>query len=317
MTIQQIYDLAIKMGIESDLRGKEKVRRLLKRTKEQYDKLNEEEKEEFDVERLNNPYSDARILTGNLDKKVKKILAGIDIDIGEVLLADRIGGIDLLLAHHPTGKALTALDEVMHLQPEVLNMKYGLPINIAQGVFEERIGEVKRSVTRGNYNEAVDAANLLDAELVTVHTPTDNLAARFLYDKIQKEKLEYVGDVMNFLKKILEYRAAIKFNAGPRIFAGSLDSYAGKVAVAEVTGGTSGSPKIYEKMAQAGIGTLIDVHMAEEHKKEAEKYHINVIVAGHMSSDSLGMNLFLDELEKKGIEVIPCSGLIRVKRFKK
>jgi len=27
------------------------------------------------------------------------------------------------------------------------------------------------------------------------------------------------------------------------------------------------------------------------------------------------MNLFLDELEKRGIEVIPCSGLIRVKRF--
>ena len=36
--------------------------------------------------------------------------------------------------------------------------------------------------------------------------------------------------------------------------------------------------------------------------------------AGHMSSDSLGMNLYLDELEKKGAEVIPCSGLIRVSR---
>ena len=30
--------------------------------------------------------------------------------------------------------------------------------------------------------------------------------------------------------------------------------------------------------------------------------------------DSLGMNLYLDELEKKGAEVIPCSGLIRVSR---
>jgi len=26
------------------------------------------------------------------------------------------------------------------------------------------------------------------------------------------------------------------------------------------------------------------------------------------------MNLFLDELEKKGIEIVPCSGLIRVSR---
>jgi hypothetical protein len=55
--------------------------------------------------------------------------------------------------------------------------------------------------------------------------------------------------------------------------------------------------------------------MSEEHRKEAEKNHLNVIIAGHMSSDSLGMNLFLDEIEKQGIELVPSSGLIRVKRF--
>ena len=31
----------------------------------------------------------------------------------------------------------------------------------------------------------------------------------------------------------------------------------------------------------------------------------------------LGLNLFLDELEKKGVEIIPCSGLYRVSRVKK
>ena len=83
----------------------------------------------------------------------------------------------------------------------------------------------------------------------------------------------------------------------------------------EFTGGTSGSKDIYEKMAQYGIGTIVGMHMGEEHRKEAEKYHINVIIAGHMSSDSLGMNLLLDEIEKQGIEIIPISGLIRIKRF--
>ena len=84
----------------------------------------------------------------------------------------------------------------------------------------------------------------------------------------------------------------------------------------EITGGTEGSPKLYEKMAIAGIGTVLGMHMKEESKKEAEQANINVVIAGHMSSDSLGMNLFLDELEKKGIEIIPCSGLIRVSRVK-
>jgi len=39
--------------------------------------------------------------------------------------------------------------------------------------------------------------------------------------------------------------------------------------------------------------------MREEHRQEAEKAHVNVVIAGHMSSDSIGVNLFLDELEKK------------------
>ncbi len=57
------------------------------------------------------------------------------------------------------------------------------------------------------------------------------------------------------------------------------------------------------------------MHQSEEHKKEAEAANINVVIASHIASDSLGMNLFLDELEKKGIEVIPFGGLIRAKRF--
>jgi len=48
----------------------------------------------------------------------------------------------------------------------------------------------------------------------------------------------------------------------------------------------------------------------------AREAHLNVVVAGHCPSDSLGMNLFLDELEKRGIEIITCSGLIRVSRIK-
>jgi hypothetical protein len=57
--------------------------------------------------------------------------------------------------------------------------------------------------------------------------------------------------------------------------------------------------------------------MKDESINKSSEQSLNVIITGHMSSDSLGMNLWLDELEKKGVEVIPCGGLIRVKRFKK
>ena len=94
---------------------------------------------------------------------------------------------------------------------------------------------------------------------------------------------------------------------------GSPKNHAGKV-IAKMTGGTSGPKEIYEKFAQAGVGTVVGMHFPESHIEEAKKHHINMIVSGHMASDSVGVNLIADEWEKKGIEVIPCSGLIRVSR---
>lgn len=312
MTIQQIYELAIKLGVENDLRGKEAVKKYLLRQEEKFEKLSKEEKKDFDKEKLVNPYSDTRILNNPDSKRqIKKVLVGIDMELPELLLAKEIGNIDLVISHHPEGKGFAHLDDVMHLQAEVLSL-YGVPINIAEGLLEMRISEVSRKVSPANHYRSVDAAKLLGMGYMCVHTPCDNLVATFLKKKIEKANPEYIDDLLKILKEIPEYKEALKLGAGPRLFAGKEDNHCGKIAITEITGGTEGSPKIYEKMAQAGIGTVVGMHMSEEHKKEAEAAHINAVVAGHMSSDSIGVNLFLNELEKNGIEVIACSGLIRL-----
>jgi len=69
------------------------------------------------------------------------------------------------------------------------------------------------------------------------------------------------------------------------------------------------------ELAKAGVGTLVEMHVPEESITELKKLHINVIDTGHMAADSIGANAYLDALEKRGIEVVPCSGLIRVKRI--
>lgn len=315
MKVQDIYQLAIKLGIESDLRGEEEVKKYLASVSKKYEALLDKEKESFDLEKLSNPYSDSRVLVDN-GKEIKKIMVGIDIETPELLLAKQLGDIDLVIAHHPEGIALADLSDVMKLQARVL-ANYGVPINIAESVIKSRISEVNRGISPINHDRAVDAAKILDLNFICTHTPADNLGASFLVDLFkQKEKeLETVGDIMNLLETIPEYVEAKKKKTGPMIFSGSEDNSCGKIVVTEFTGGTSGSKDIYEKMSQYGIGTVIGMHMSEEHRKEAEKYHINVVIAGHMASDSLGMNLLLDEIEKKGIEVIAISGLMRVKRF--
>lgn len=313
MTIKEIYNLAIRMGIDSDFRGKEGIERLLKRLKEKYEKMDENQKEDFDKERLTIPFSDTRILFGDPDKEIKKILVGIDIDGGELLLAKDLGDIDLVLSHHPRGKALAGLDDVMQLQVDVL-VQYGVPVNIAEKLLKKRIEEVARGIAPVNHNRAVDMAKILNISFLCIHTPSDNLVARFIEEKLKKDDPQTLGEIIKSLREVPEYREAIRIGAGPRIFVGDEENRTGKIVLTELTGGTEGAAEIYEKLAQAGAGTVIGMHISEKHREEAEKAHINVVIAGHMSSDSIGLNLFLDELEKKGIEIVPCSGLIRVKR---
>ncbi|HNY36291.1 MAG TPA: NGG1p interacting factor NIF3 [Candidatus Pacearchaeota archaeon] len=314
MKIQEIFDLAIQMGIDSDFRGKEGVVKVLNRKKKKYEALSPEAKEEFDQEALTNPYLDTRIYNIAEDKEIKKILVGIDIDTSELLLAKQLGDIDLVMGHHPIGRGLANLADIMEMQADVYN-HYGVPINVAEGLNSPRISEVARGVSGSNHQKSVDAARILGINFMNVHTPADNLVARFLNNLVEKEKPERVEDLIDLLKEVPEYKEAIKIGVGPKAITGKPDSRCGKIAVTEITGGTEGSPKLFEKMSQAGIGTTLAMHASEEHRKEAENACINVVIAGHISSDSLGMNLFLDELEKKGIEIVCSSGLTRFKRF--
>jgi putative NIF3 family GTP cyclohydrolase 1 type 2 len=316
MRIREIHKLAIEMGIEADFRGREGVKKFLERKRKKYESLSPKEKELFDLEALENPYLDSRIYHIAEDKEIKKVLAGIHIEAEEILLAKELGDIDLVISHHPVGSGLANLADVMELQCDILNY-YGVPINVAEDLMTERIDEVARGVHALIHQKTVDAAKLLGINLMSVHTPTDNLVAQFLKKLIEEKKPETLGDLVDLLLEIPEYREAVKIGSGPKITVGSREKRCGKIALTEITGGTEGSPKLYEKMAIAGIGTIVAMHQSEEHWKQAKAAHINVVIAGHTPSDSLGMNLFLDELEKRGIEIVPCSGLIRISRIKK
>jgi len=313
MTIQEIYNLAIESGRKTDFRSTEDLEKLLERKRRKFEKLSEKEKKGFDAESLTNPYSDTRVLHVAKDKEIKKVLVGIDIEVGEILLAKELGDIDLVVSHHPLGRALADLHEVMELQIDVLN-QYGVPVNIGEGLMKERIGEVARGINPRNNWRTVDAARLLGVSLMCLHTVADNNAATFIRNAVESKNPERLEDLMSLLYEVEEYKKAIEQGVGPALLVGSPDNRCGKIAITEMTGGTEGSPKLYERMAQAGIGTVIAMHQSDEHKKEAEASHINVVNVGHMSSDSIGMNLILDELEKQGIEIVPCGGLIRVSR---
>lgn len=314
MTIQEIFDLAIKMGREADPRPEIEIDKQLERIKKNYDNLGEKEKEYYPTEKLTNPYPDSAIHMGEKNKKVKKVLVTIDATEGKLIVAKELK-VDLVISHHPVGKSLALLGEAMKLQTYVYT-HYGVPINIIEGMMKQRIEEVRRSVHPINHYLAIDTARLLGVNLMNVHTPADNLVYDYVQNFIDTSNPEYVSDVIKILFDIPEYQEAARRSSPPRIFAGSPKNHSGKVAALEMTGGTEGAKKIYSHLASSGIGTVISMHQSEDHRKEAEKAFVNIVIASHIASDSLGMNLFVDELEKKGIEILTAGGFIRVSRVK-
>jgi hypothetical protein len=135
----------IKMGTDADFRGVAGVQRVLDRKAKKFNGLSDKAKEEFDKETLINPFMDSGIHNISDDKEIRKVLVGIDIGSEEILIAKELGDIDLVLAHHPVGKGLAQLADVMDLQADVCNY-YGVPINVAEGLMRERISEVARGV---------------------------------------------------------------------------------------------------------------------------------------------------------------------------
>ena len=319
MKLREIYETAVRMGIEADPRGKAGVDEFLTRTKKRYDSLPEHLKSLADKEELTNPFNDTRIYVGDPDTEVTTLIGGIDMNTGEVLLADRLRdkgtSIDAMYTHHPEGWGLTKLDSVMEVQADIW-ASLGVPIQAGEMFITERMGEIKRRLMPVNYDQAIDAARLLEIPFFSAHTPTDNLVVDYLSKYFAKKKPMLIEDVQKALLEIPEYRIAALKGAGPYVGKSSPGARAGKIWV-DMTGGTEGPKKVIEKLADGGVGTIVGMHMGEELREQAEKHNIHVVIAGHMSSDSLGINLFLDELERNGVKMIATSGLIRVHRDKR
>lgn len=317
MKLGVLFERALAEGQKNDPRGQSLIRREVKALREAYAAMSERRKKSFDRERLDNPYADTRILFGPPSTEVKSLMAGIDIDVGEIVLADRLKergkNIDLVLSHHPVGRAYAGFYNVMHMQADILS-RFGVPINIAESLLEDRIREVEHRVMPVNHTRTVDAARLVNMPLACIHTPADNCATTHLQRLFDKKKPELLGDIIDLIEEIPEYRTAAENNAPPRILSGKEGRRTGRIFV-DMTGGTEGSVKILEKLANAGVGTLVGMHLSEKHLEEAKKHNLNVVIAGHISSDTLGLNLLLDAIcAKERIEVIACSGFTRVER---
>jgi putative NIF3 family GTP cyclohydrolase 1 type 2 len=316
MRLSEYYHLAVEEAIKVDPRGGAEIKRVLQRTKKEYEKLDAASKKRFDADSLWNPYADSRVLYGDLDVDISAVMWGIDITAAEVLIADRLREkgrrIDAVFGHHPRGRAQASLYKVMPIQEHMME-SWGVPLTTAECILGPRMNEVICSSHSLNHGQTVDACRLLDVPFMCLHQPCDLLGQAFMQKYLDKKSPDRLDDLLDALSELPEYGQAECECNPPRIYVGGKDRRTGRIAV-KFAGGTAAPKEMYEHLSRSGIGTVVCMHLPESHIEEARKNHVNVVVASHMASDSLGVNLLADKFEERGLDIIPCSGYIRVRR---
>jgi len=265
----------------------------------------------MDLVGLDKMPEDSGIIFDN-GKEVKRVLAGIDMDTTMLMLAKQLG-FDCVVQHHPAGIIYPESTDLYSRDHMKKLMECGVPINEAQRLAYGTHTKRHQGKHSKNLTQMRDVAKLLDISNMAFHTPADMLAERAAQKKMN-ELMERnprctIQDVIDELLTIREYREAFP-NQQPEVWVGNKDSYAGKIYV-EMYG--VGAPTLDEYIAcsNAGVGTFVGMHATPEVVEGMKKHNkSNIVIAGHMASDSLGFNQILDAWEARGVEVVRISGIV-------
>ena len=243
-------------------------------------------------------------------ENIQKVLMGVDMDTAELLLAKELG-YDCVVSHHPRNTNPDMLDVLERAHIAKLE-KLGVPRNRSQKLILERKDVLSYNQHVSNSRRSESAAQLLDMPYMSLHTPADligeNLVQEFLDEKFLDQPETKLSDVCDALEEIAEYKNSAR---KPVIRVGGKDSYAGKIFVL-MAGLTGPGAEVLKEYFDAGVGTLVLMHIPEADVKKVKEQNIgNVIVAGHMSSDSLGLNKIAAMWREKGLDVTVMSGIVK------
>ena len=232
---------------------------------------------------------------------IRKILFGIDAGVPELLLAKQLG-YDAVIAHHPQGgTATTRFHEVFKRHIQQMGAA-GIPLEKAEDAVKRKLKELEVQAHTRNYGHTVDIARLLKMPYMNIHTPLDEVGRRIMSEKVDSKikKDSTVRDVVSALEELPEFKNAV---TEIKIRLGNAENPAGKVVVSHGAG-TNGGYEIATTYFKYGIGTVVYIHIrpGDLEKLKAENRG-NLIVTGHIASDSLGINPLIHELEKRNVSI--------------
>ncbi len=320
MTVRELYETAIQLGMALDFRGEEALKQELERRRGEYEALPDWQKPYFDQERLRNPYGDCRIVNGPEDVELNTVLLGINIQMPEFLLADHLRTkgtqIDALVAHHTTGTGVgrSHVYDIMSANIDIFERE-GVPRADALRIYQPLMDQAWRAYDDIPNRMAPDMARFFKFPMVQIHAPTDIYHGKAIDDLLADARPETLGDIPPLLLTIPEMESAARIGALPRIVEGDSDKPAGRILHQDL-GGWGWPAEAYPLLADAGVDTVVCIATGTGVLKAVRDVGMGVVKIPHAAIDNLGINLFFDEVERRfgPLDIIPCNYFERVKR---
>ncbi len=241
---------------------------------------------------------------------VGSVLIGIDLEAAELQLAKSLG-IDAVLSHHPVGdEAKLRFHHVLYRHVDQM-IDAGVPEPLAREIIDEMAEEHRITASISNYDHNPSVARLLNVPYLNIHTPLDEIGRRRLQaaaDEMRPDQT--VRDLIGHLEsRFGEFRHA---STTIDLRVGRPNQPLGRVVMSHGAG-TNGGYRVAKAYFDHGVDTVIYIHCRPADSKRLQAEYGDskcLVVTGHIVSDSIGINPYIDRLRAEGIDVTPISGII-------
>ncbi len=243
-------------------------------------------------------------------REVRKVLMGIDIGEAELLLANQLG-LDCVIAHHPAGGSSRVHFHQVLARHRQMMEAHGVPAEAAGEAVAELVFEREIAGHASNYDRVPAVARLLNLPFMSIHTPLDEIGRQRMASKLEEcAPGSSVGDAVVALRSFGEFQRAV---TAIEIRLGEGSSPLGNWAVAHGAG-TNGGYSVAKAYFTHGVDSLLYIHISHRDlrrlRSDAELSGKNLIVTGHIASDSIGINPYVERLRQEGLEVTCIGGII-------
>jgi len=241
-------------------------------------------------------------------KEINRVVFSIDPEPSILLLAKELN-YDLVISHHYTSACVEAWRVFLkHVDQMVA---HGVPRDVAENVVKNKVLSLKITGHARNYDLVDSIARTIKMPFMNIHNPLDEIGRKIMQDTIDKyikgRKNVKVKDVINALYTLKEFQHA---KTKILVEVGSEENIVNKVVVSHGAL-TNGGYEVASTYFKYGIDTVVYIHISPlDLLKLKEDNAGNLIISGHIASDSVGINPFLDRLEKEGLEVLRIGGVI-------